>query len=178
MDCCSFWGAALSRSCPAATIRRCLGTIFLSFFEPNRMLRSTLGASENNREVRSGVLRKAIVRFMRQFLIALFGFIFIFMVVMTIRTQMKVSFWDFPAWQPAYAANPWAVATLYDAYFGFTTFFVWVCFKERLLATKIVWFVLIMALGNIAISFYVLLQLFKLKADEPVANVLTRRART
>lgn len=119
--------------------------------------------------------RKAITEFMRQLLIALFGFIFIFMVVMTIRTQMKVSFWDFPAWQPAYAANPWAVATLYDAYFGFTTFFVWVCFKERLLAMKIVWFLLIMALGNIAMSFYVLLQLFKLKQGEPVANVLTRR---
>ena len=113
---------------------------------------------------------------MRQFLIALFGFIFIFMVVMTIRTQMKVSFWDFPAWQPAYAANPWAVATLYDAYFGFTTFFVWVCFKERLLATKVIWFVLIMALGNIAMSFYVLLQLFKWKPGEPVANGLTKRA--
>jgi len=113
---------------------------------------------------------------MRQFLIALFGFIFVFMVVMTIRTQMKVSFWNFPAWQPAYAANPWAVATLYDAYFGFTTFFVWVCFKERLLTAKVVWFVLIMALGNIAMSFYVLLQLLKLKPGEPVANVLTRRA--
>jgi len=113
---------------------------------------------------------------MRSFLIALFGFVFIFMIVMTVRTQMKVSFWDFPAWQPAYAANPWAVATLYDAYFGFTTFFVWVCFKERLLAAKIIWFVLIMTLGNIAMSFYVLLQLFKLKADEPVSNVLTRRA--
>ena len=122
-------------------------------------------------------LRKAIdFVFMRSFLIVLFGFIFVFMVVMTFRTQMKVSFWNFPAWQPDYAANPWAVATLYDAYFGFTTFFVWVCFKERLLAMKIIWFVLIMALGNIAMSFYVLLQLFKLKADEPVSNVLTRRA--
>src|SRR5437868_8799498 len=130
-----------------------------------------------NRQVRSGVLEEGyLLVFMRSFLIALFGFIFVFMVVMTFRTQMKVSFWDFPAWQPDYAANPWAVATLYDAYFGFTTFFVWVCFKERLLAAKIIWFVLIMALGNIAMSFYVLLQLFKLKADEPVSNVLTRRA--
>ena len=121
-------------------------------------------------------LRKANLVQMRHFLIALFGFIFIFMVVMTIRTQLRVSFWDFPAWQPVYAANPWAVATLYDAYFGFTTFFVWVFFKERLLLARIIWFVLIMAMGNIAMSFYVLLQLFKLKPDEPVTNLLTRRA--
>src|SRR5215469_10919978 len=121
-----------------------------------------------NRPVRAGVKERLSLELMRQFLIALFGFIFVFMVVMTIRTQMKVSFWDFPAWQPAYAANPWAVATLYDAYFGFTTFFVWVCFKERRLAAKIVWFVMIMALGNIAMSFYVLLQLFRLKPGEPV----------
>ena len=48
--------------------------------------------------------------------------------------------------------------------------------QKRLLATKVIWFVLIMALGNIAMSFYVLLQLFKLKPGEPVANVLTKRA--
>ncbi len=112
---------------------------------------------------------------MRIVLIALFAFIFVFMVVMTVRTQMQVSFWNFPAWQPAYAANSWAVATLYDAYFGFITFFVWVCFKERSLFIKILWFILIMGLGNIAMSFYVLLQLFRLKPAEPVANVLLRR---
>lgn len=113
---------------------------------------------------------------MRTFLILLFGFIFVFMVVMTARTQMQVSFWDFPHWQPQYAGNPWAMATLWDAYFGFITFFVWVCYKEASTATRVVWFVLIMGLGNIAMSAYVLLQLFRLKADEPVANVITRRA--
>jgi len=113
---------------------------------------------------------------MKIFLILLFGFIFVFMVVMTTRTQMQVSFWDFPRWQPQYAANPWAMATLWDAYFGFTTFFVWVCYKEASVAMRIVWFVLIMALGNIAMSAYVLIQLFKLKPGEPVSDVITRRA--
>jgi hypothetical protein len=32
-----------------------------------------------------------------------------------------------------------------------------------------------MALGNIAMSAYVLVQLFRLKPGEPVANVITRR---
>jgi hypothetical protein len=112
---------------------------------------------------------------MRPLLILLFSCIFVFMVGMTAHTQMQVSFWDFAHWQPQYASNPWAMATLWDAYFGFITFFVWVCYKERSIMPRIVWFVLIMALGNIAMSAYVLLQLFKLKAGEPVANVITRR---
>ncbi len=65
---------------------------------------------------------------------------------------------------PAFLASPWSMATLYDAYFGFITFFCWLAWRERAFAIKIVWFVLIMALGNIAMSLYVLIQLFQLKA--------------
>ena len=83
---------------------------------------------------------------MRPLLILLFSCIFVFMVGMTAHTQMQVSFWDFAHWQPQYASNPWAMATLWDAYFGFITFFVWVCYKERSIMPRIVWFVLIMAL--------------------------------
>jgi hypothetical protein len=68
------------------------------------------------------------------------------------------------------------VATLFDAYFGFLTFFVWVCFKERRLAAKVIWFVLIMALGNIAMSGYVLIQLFKLKPEEPLSDLVLKTA--
>jgi hypothetical protein len=74
----------------------------------------------------------------------------------------------------SWATSPWAVATLFDAYFGFTTFFVWVCFKERSLMAKALWFLLIMGLGNIAMSGYVLIQLFKLKPEEPLTNLLLR----
>lgn len=109
---------------------------------------------------------------MKLFLKLLFGCIFVFMVVMTIRTGFAVSLGA--AW-PSYAANPWAIATLYDAYFGFITFFAWVCYKERRVSARIVWFVLIMGLGNIAMSFYVLIQLFRLKPEEPASAMLLRR---
>jgi hypothetical protein len=52
------------------------------------------------------------------FLKFLFGFIFVFMVVTTVRTSLQV-----PIWQASFSGNPWAWATLYDAYFGFVTFF-------------------------------------------------------
>jgi len=105
------------------------------------------------------------------FLKCVFGFIFIFMIVATVRTSQQV-----PIWQASFTGNPWAWATLYDAYFGFVTFFCWVAWRERSLGAKVVWFVLIMLLGNIAMSLYVLLQLFALHADEPVGTLFRQKA--
>jgi hypothetical protein len=101
----------------------------------------------------------------------LFGGIFLWMVVMTIRTSLRVSLWSS---LDSFAGNPWAVATLYDAYFGFITFWVWVAYKERTVWARVLWLVVILALGNIAMSFYVLIQLFRLKPDQPVEAVLWR----
>ena len=109
---------------------------------------------------------------MKIFLKILFAAIFVWTVVMTVRTSMAMSLWDAPL---LFAANPWAVATLWDACFGFLTFFVWVCWKETSLGLRLLWFVLIVCLGNIAMSFYVLLQLMRLGADEPAHAVLARR---
>ena len=110
---------------------------------------------------------------MKLLLKLMFGGIFAFMVVMTIRTGLSVSLCA--AW-PSYAANPWAIATLYDAYFGFVTFYAWVFYKERLVWKRVLWFLLIMGLGNIAMSFYVLIQLFRLRPEEPAASILQRRS--
>jgi hypothetical protein len=107
------------------------------------------------------------------FLKLLFGAIFVWMITLTVRTSMAVSLWG--AW-PDFAANPWAIATLWDAYFGFLTFYLWVVYKERGLGSRLLWFVLIMSLGNIAMSLYVLIQLTKLRPDEPAEAVLWSRA--
>jgi hypothetical protein len=108
---------------------------------------------------------------MKTALQVLFAAIFIVMTVLTIRTCLTVSIWS--AWN-SYAANPWAVATLYDAYFGFITFWIWVAYKENTLWSRLLWLVLILGLGNIAMSLYVLIQLFRLKQDQP-AEALFRR---
>ena len=109
---------------------------------------------------------------MKLFLKLLFGAIFLWMTVLTTRTSLTVSLWD--AW-PSYAANPWAIATLHDAYFGFLTFYVWVAYKERPMWSRVLWFVLIMGLGNIAMSLYVLIQLMRLGPEEPAEAILGRR---
>ena len=111
---------------------------------------------------------------MKLFLKLLFAAIFLWMVAMTLHIQSYKPLITSPgefSWQH----SPWAVATLFDAYFGFLTFFVWVCFKEPGLLRKALWFVLIMCLGNIAMSSYVLWQLFRLKPGEPVSAILLRR---
>ena len=69
----------------------------------------------------------------------------------------------------------WFRATLADAYFGFLSFFVWVAYKERRLWKKVVWFVLIMCLGNLAMASYMLIELFKLGEEESVTTLLTQR---
>jgi hypothetical protein len=67
----------------------------------------------------------------------------------------------------------WTIATLMDAYFGFLTFYVWVFFKESRWLPRVAWFIAIMLLGNMAMSAYVLLQLLRLRADQPASAVLT-----
>ena len=105
-------------------------------------------------------------------LAAIVGAIFVWMIVLTVRTSMAVSLWS--AWGPL-AANPWAVATLYDAYFAFFAFWLWVAWRERTVWERALWLVAIFALGNIAMSFYVLIQIFRLRADEPVDALFRRR---
>ena len=71
--------------------------------------------------------------------------------------------------------DPWVIATLCDAYWGFVAFFVWVAWKEQALAARIAWFIALMALGNIAIATYMLRALFSVPATGPLAEVFTRR---
>ena len=72
--------------------------------------------------------------------------------------------------------DPWFHATLLDAYCGFLTFYVWVAYKEPGVWRKVVWFVLIMTLGNFAMSIYVLFQILSAAPDRPLESILLRKA--
>ncbi|MCS6771888.1 MAG: DUF1475 domain-containing protein [Kiritimatiellae bacterium] len=72
--------------------------------------------------------------------------------------------------------DPWVVAALFDAYFGFLTFYLWVYYKETRAAARLLWFVAIMLLGNFAMSFYVLRELIRLPPGQPVHLILLRRS--
>ena len=71
--------------------------------------------------------------------------------------------------------HPWFIATLFDAYWAFIAFYVWVAWKEQSAAARIGWFVAIIALGNIAMAVYMLRELFAVPANGPLDPVFTRR---
>lgn len=74
--------------------------------------------------------------------------------------------------------DPWFRATLADAYCGFLFFWLWVAWRERSLGRSLLWFVLIMALGNIAMAIYILLRVAALRPGEGVAALLLPRVET
>jgi hypothetical protein len=104
----------------------------------------------------------------------LFAGILIYMTAMTVWVSMHKSVLASGS-EFSWSVSPWAVATLFDAYFGFLTFYVWVAYKERGWAAKAIWFLLIMGLGNMAMSAYVLIQLFRLRPEQPAFDILRRR---
>ncbi len=69
----------------------------------------------------------------------------------------------------------WTIATMCDAYFGFITFYVWVAYKETRWLPRVLWFLAIMAFGNMAMASYVLLQLLKLPKGGPASKILVAR---
>ena len=71
--------------------------------------------------------------------------------------------------------DPWFRATLADAYCGFLFFWLWVAWRELSVAKGVLWFVLIMALGNLAMAGYLLLQLRALKPGDGFELLLQRR---
>jgi hypothetical protein len=112
---------------------------------------------------------------MKTGLTLLFGCIFLSLALYTgwASTQQPVFAWG---GLTAGTDRYWTIATLLDAYFGFITFYVWVCYKEQAWPARIGWFIAIMALGNMAMSAYVLLQLRRVPAGQPVWSILTSRA--
>lgn len=71
--------------------------------------------------------------------------------------------------------NPWFVATLFDAYFGFLWFWAWVAYREPTWLRRIVWLLLILTLGNMAMAGYVLIELARLPSDASPESLLLRR---
>jgi hypothetical protein len=109
-------------------------------------------------------------------IVALRGLFITVLVVMLIGTVWATSQENVFAGGDHILAYRWGVMTLFDAYFGFITFLVWVAYKETSNAARVAWFVAIMLLGNIAMASYMLVQLFRVPASAAIADVILRRA--
>jgi hypothetical protein len=78
---------------------------------------------------------------------------------------------------PALWKDAWFRLTLADAYFGFLVVYLWVFYKERTYGSRIIWFLLFMTLGNMAVSTYILIQLFRAREGNLAESLLLRAHR-
>ncbi|GBL26157.1 hypothetical protein EMGBS8_01050 [Verrucomicrobiota bacterium] len=72
-------------------------------------------------------------------------------------------------------SEPWGLATMFDAYFGFLAFWLYVAWRERSGLARVLWLVALMALGNFAIAAYALACLFKAPADASLEIIFFTR---
>lgn len=101
-----------------------------------------------------------------------FVIVLVSMLAVTAWASGQCALWAIPR---GVAAHPWFIATLFDAYWGFLAFYCWVFYKETSLTARLGWLLGILLLGNIAVSIYALIQLFRVPLDARVEDVLLRR---
>ena len=101
----------------------------------------------------------------------LFGALCAYMIYVVVSTSLESNL--FKEW-PYLAAIPWMRATLKDFYANTVILFAWVAYKEQRSWVRALWLVLFVCLGSIAVTLYVLLQLFKLKPGQGIESVLLR----
>ena len=94
------------------------------------------------------------------------------MLCVTTWASSFVALWNMPR---EVATHPWFIATLFDTYFAFIAFWAWVAYKETSALARGLWLLAILLLGNIAMSIYVLRELFRVPATATFGDVLLRR---
>jgi predicted permease len=105
------------------------------------------------------------------FLRIVFMLVLVAMLAVTAWASHLVALWETPR---AVATHPWFIATLFDTYFAFLTFYCWVAYKETTQLARLLWLLAILLLGNIAMAVYMLIQLFRLPANASIEQLLVR----
>ncbi len=106
------------------------------------------------------------------FLRIAFSGVVLCMLVVTGWASSQTALWHTPH---EVVAHPWFIATLFDCYFGFLTFYIWLTYKETSVLARGLWLVAILLLGNMAMASYVLWLVWRLPANAPMEAILLRR---
>ena len=102
----------------------------------------------------------------------IFSILFVWVCYVVVTTSLQSNLfeqWDY------LGSIPWMRATLWDFYANVSVIYLWVCYKEKNIALKVVWLVLLIVLGSIASTAFVLIQLFRLKPNEGLKELFTAR---
>ena len=92
----------------------------------------------------------------RALLIAWFGLVLVAMAAVTLWASLDA---DVLTGGGRVWREPWGRATIFDAYFAFVAVWLWIAWRERSTALRVVWLAALLLLGNFAIAAYFLLQL-------------------
>lgn len=60
---------------------------------------------------------------------------------------------------------PWGIVSLVDVYVGFVLFSGWIVYRENSAVRSTIWIILVMVLGNLTASLYVLIALLTSRGD-------------
>ena len=106
------------------------------------------------------------------FLRIAFSFVLVAMLFVTTWASSQVAIWQI---SPSVGGHPWFIATLFDTYFAFLTFYAWVAYKETSNIARIFWLIGILLLGNIAMATYLLIHLFRLPLSAKLEDLLLNK---
>jgi predicted permease len=106
------------------------------------------------------------------FLRIAFGCVLVTMLCVTGWASLQCALWKTPQ---TVVTHPWFIATLFDTYFAFLTFYAWLAYKETSWFARAAWLMAIVLLGNIAIATYMLITLFRVPANAGIERVLVRQ---
>ena len=95
------------------------------------------------------------------------------MLAVTSWASVQCALWKTPR---EVVTHPWFIATLFDTYWAFLTFYCWVVYKEVSWIARVAWLLGILLLGNIAMAGYMLWKLFQLPSNAPLETLLLRKA--
>lgn len=68
-------------------------------------------------------------------------------------------------------SEPWGLATMFDAYFGFITFGLYVAWRESTTRSRILWLLALLLLGNFAIATYLLGCLYTRRQENDLGKI-------
>jgi predicted permease len=100
-----------------------------------------------------------------------FSFVLVTVLSATNWASLQCTLWHIPQ---TVVTHPWFIATLFDCYFGFLTFYVWLAYKETGWMARTAWLLAILLLGNMAMSLYLLITLYRLPSDAGIEQLLLR----
>ncbi|MCB1100693.1 MAG: DUF1475 family protein [Verrucomicrobiae bacterium] len=100
-----------------------------------------------------------------------FIIVLVSMLAVTTWASSDTALWSIPV---DVSSHPWFIACLFDAYWGFLTFYCWVIYRESSIIARAGWLIAILLFGNIAMSVYMLILLFKLPVNATVRDILLR----